>query len=419
MEKFLNAVYDVWIDDIPQPNLEIRYGQYRFRTVAGFFSFYGMYDLLKNCKIQDVYDNPNEIYYYFINGINDIENSIKENENLLPITGEVEKCFLTCSNFFIVLLHEHEFESENCFKLLNQIIEKKSYDANKFYMINNNSLLEDYKKKYNSKINVHSLDFLVKINAKNLSENPCKFVTEKEGFAMSHNRTVKPHRYGLLSKLKKEGLLDSIDWSLVMGWERKRVIREVSEDWDFYYNVFDEEEINQLKPFILWLQDIDIKKSKYEEDHTWFDIEGNHHGIDWHKTFEMKTYENSYVNISTESCYLWPEIHITDKTIKPLFFYQLPIFVASYQHVKFVRERFGLDVFDDIIDHSYDNEPDNRKRFTMIFDEIKRVHSIKPEIIKFYKNNEERFKKNREIILELKNSTKDVDYFKQMIDKKL
>ena len=60
------------------------------------------------------------------------------------------------------------------------------------------------------------------------------------------------------------------------------------------------------------------------------------------------------VNIVTESCYLEDEIHITEKSMKPFYFYQFPLFLASYGHVKHLKERFGFDVFDDILNHSYD-----------------------------------------------------------------
>ena len=40
----------------------------------------------------------------------------------------------------------------------------------------------------------------------------------------------------------------------------------------------------------------------------------------------------------------------------------------------------GFDVFDDVVDHAYDNETDHKKRFGMIIDEVKRLKEIHPNI---------------------------------------
>ena len=58
-------------------------------------------------------------------------------------------------------------------------------------------------------------------------------------------------------------------------------------------------------------------------------------------------------------------------------FLQLPLFVATKHHVKKMRELYGFDFFDDIINHSYDEEPDNGKRMKMIIDEIIRLDNIR------------------------------------------
>ena len=74
-----------------------------------------------------------------------------------------------------------------------------------------------------------------------------------------------------------------------------------------------------------------------------------------------------------------------------------------------VKERYKLDFFDDIIDHSYDNEPNQRKRLDMFVNEIKRLNDNKESIITFYKNNKTRFENNKQKILNLLNVVND-DY---------
>ena len=117
----------------------------------------------------------------------------------------------------------------------------------------------------------------------------------------------------------------------------------------------------------------------------------------------VDTYINSYVNITTESVFnrLPNTVHISEKSFKPFFYYQFPIFVASQGHVKQMKEEYGLDFFDDIIDHSYDDEFDHKKRLIMIIEEIKRLSTVKNELIDFYKSNRDRFENNKKIIINL------------------
>ena len=160
-----------------------------------------------------------------------------------------------------------------------------------------------------------------------------------------------------------------------------------------------------------------FQKSKYENDYN-FDEGG--HRYDHNDSYKVKTYSNSYINITTETNFLSPYIvHITEKTFTPFNFYQIPIFVATYQHVKYLKDMYGFDMFDDILDHSYDNEPDERMRLIMFFNEIKRLNENKELLITFYKNNKERFIYNKEIVVKINNSKRDYDYFKNLIHKNI
>ena len=84
----------------------------------------------------------------------------------------------------------------------------------------------------------------------------------------------------------------------------------------------------------------------------------------------------------------------TEKTFKPFMMEQIPIFVAQPYHVELLRE-IGYDVFDDIIDHSYDEEPDEEKRMELIIQEIKKT--LDKDGTSFYYDNLERFLHNREL----------------------
>jgi hypothetical protein len=83
-----------------------------------------------------------------------------------------------------------------------------------------------------------------------------------------------------------------------------------------------------------------------------------------------------------------------------------------------MKDRFGFDMFDDVINHSYDDEIDNGKRLFMVFNEIKKLLGNKNKLIDFYKNNKNRFLNNREKVLDIYKSENDQNYFRNLINKK-
>ena len=412
--KKLNIVYDNWDDEGPLPNMINSTGLDKFRIVSGLFVFYGMYDRIKNCNLSEVYDNPNENFFYFVNPQG---NSlyIYHQFNTVPLPSLVEKCLYECKNFNIIFLNEHEYETEEYFVLINDYCNLKNYNLEQIYLMNNNYRFKEYKEKYYSNINVYSLNFLLKFISRHLIEFNSKYVTNKQSeFFLCHNRSTKAHRYIILALMIKYDIIKEVDWSLVMGWNRI-----LNPQGNFYEAILNQDEIESLKDEISYLETIEVKRSKYEKEYDWFKNEEISGGFNWGVVYELKTYENSYVNIVTESNFLVNEIHHTEKSIKPFYFYQFPIYLASYNHVKELKERFGFDMFDDVIDHSYDNELDNRKRLLMVFEEIKRLNSMKDDLIQFYNKNRYRFERNKQIVIDIEKSTTDIEYFNKLINKNI
>jgi hypothetical protein len=420
MGNFLNLVYDNWDSETTyKPNLENIFGVNKFKILDGLIRFYGLYDKMKACKIQDVYDNPNEKFYYFINPNGNGEYLFNDRYDI-GLIGEVEQCFMECDNFFIIYLNEHEYEKITFIKLIDQRAKNKLYDLKRIYFINNDSRIYEYKNILNTDINVYALEFLLMFIAGHLSNVHNKFKPEKEGkFFLCHNRSHKPHRYALLVLLKKSGLIDDVDWSLIMGWNRVKNVKNGHLAKHFYEPFFNDDELDFYKDEIEYFDSIDIKKSQYEEDTTWFGAGELSPQFDWKDIYELKSFEESYVNIVTESNYFTDCVHITEKSIKPFHFHQIPIFLSGPNHVKYFKNRYDFDFFDDIIDHSYDSEMDNKKRIGLVFNEIKRVSENKEQIKEFYKNNQERFEKNKEKVKLIHNSKRDVAFFNSLFNKRL
>jgi hypothetical protein len=70
-----------------------------------------------------------------------------------------------------------------------------------------------------------------------------------------------------------------------------------------------------------------------------------------------------------------PHIFCTDKIFKVFSFYHIPIINGGHGLVKYLREE-GFDMFDDIVDHSYDSIIDENERLFAVFDEIVRINSM-------------------------------------------
>lgn len=86
--------------------------------------------------------------------------------------------------------------------------------------------------------------------------------------------------------------------------------------------------------------------------HTLLDRNNIHIGIRPDAQCNLPAINDSYVNLVTETTVI-PKIFITEKTWKPIANAQLFLVFGNPGTVGYLRD-MGVDVFDDIIDHSYD-----------------------------------------------------------------
>lgn len=98
---------------------------------------------------------------------------------------------------------------------------------------------------------------------------------------------------------------------------------------------------------------------------------------------------DSYINLVSESEGSNPlGIFITEKSVKPFIYQQVPIFLGTTGLVKHLRQ-YGFDLFDDIVDHSYDNELNINVRCEMIFEQLLNLRDFDFE--DYFRKNNERF----------------------------
>jgi hypothetical protein len=406
MGNILNLVFSEFnVDGNPKPNLNFMNEELGgdYLILPHIFLKLGYSHLtFKKCTTNDVTKNEN--FYYVINHNCKYENLFNHEDWVIP--NEIEE-LIRNKNLNIIFINEHEsfVGTENEIEKLDTLIKNKRLNPKNFYVINNNSYMNDIKLKLSTEINLYKINFLLELvsthlNVKSTTEN---IKIDKQFIFLCQNRRPKAHRLMLLTYLDCIGLLDLniIDWSLTYGKYN---------DYKLEISVFDNE-ITRLRHELIksYLKITDKPKLCYfEENETWFNNVDDYSQCNH---ISMKTFQESYINIITESHYDILDIHITEKSFKPFYYFQMPLFFASYHHVKKLKEEYGLFLFDDLIDHSYDNEFDDSKRFHMVVDEIKRLSQMKNEIKIYYENSIDKLIENYKFIENYKDKKTIEDYF--------
>jgi hypothetical protein len=420
MTAMLNLVYDFWDGDKPIPNGKTDYPTTHFWDIEEFVNTYinSFSDvqnkiMVKSCRISEVYENPNQKYYYFIcHATINIDEIMTDNK---IITDEIKHCLWSCNNFNLGFFSHHESDDEYGFKLLNE----SDLPKKQIYLINNNYKLNEYVNKYDSQIKICSVMYLpVVVSFTLLNFGGNEFNSDKkERFFMCFNRGQKIHRYSLLTFMLKNNLLDDTNWSLIPN-------NFVIYDFENYNQIFDLEDFKFYENEIQVLNNLKLKISDYEKTELSFDDNNEITVLNpKYKNVLLppeipENYINSYVNLVTETKFSDNEnvIQISEKSFKPFFYYQFPMILATHHHIKAMKEKYDFDFFDDVIDHSYDNEPNQKKRFNLFVNEVKRLHDNKENLIEFYRNNQLRFETNKNKVISIMNNYSDYTFFRSLID---
>lgn len=102
-------------------------------------------------------------------------------------------------------------------------------------------------------------------------------------------------------------------------------------------------------------------------------------------------FTQSYINIVTETI-MRGEVFIGEKTWKPIASGQFFLILGCAGTVSYLRN-IGVDVFDDIIDHSYDLEPDWRKRIQLMQQSFQKLVSM--NVADLWQQTQQRRAQNR------------------------
>jgi len=318
----------------------------------------------------------------------------------LPLSDYVVSILKQKSFIRVIFFNETEPDNYDVVKYINPILIKHNFDPKRFTIISNNEELIKYKN--DTSINVYVNHPHIFAGAKEMIKVEYDYNDNRKYLFMSYNRNLKAHRFFFLCLLKKHNILENIDWSWLRGDEMQKFF-EIP-DW-FYNQIMNKEQFDGLSNEINYIKNNGRKISEYE-----LDIISNlkTDDFDYPNHYKLNSYRNSYIHIVNESYYEDKEaILLSEKSIIPLYFAQLPIYLASQNHLKYFRKKYDFDLFDDFINHDYDDESNNYIRMTKLVNEISRLNNIKDEVIKFCNNSKDRFKRNKEKIIDIVNDFDD------------
>lgn len=298
-------------------------------------------------------------------------------------------------NFYLLFLLEHESDDEKSTLKFYDKLKKEGFNLSKIILVNNNSRVYDYKEKNNLECIVHKSKFLEFSAGKVFSNTNSNYVTEKNGkFFISRNRCGRSHRKLFVFDIIKNNLENDINYSFLN--------QHGHGGYEWYEEFFNKMPEGTDKELVDKVNSL-YKECDYEVGLNYIDPSSKefiHDNSDNHLFLipeHNPAFENSYFNIVTETCFTEENlIHATEKSFRPFNFYMFPIFFATKGHVQYLRDEFNFDLFDDVIDHSYDNEENFVKRYNMVWSEIKRINDDKEFFIKFYNENKFRFSLNKQ-----------------------
>jgi hypothetical protein len=108
-------------------------------------------------------------------------------------------------------------------------------------------------------------------------------------------------------------------------------------------------------------------------------------------------YQNTFVEIISETSYTEAAFNLTEKTLNSIYGCSFPILLSSKGAVGFLRD-MGLDMFDDIVDHSYDTIENPIDRMYRALVDNQELLTNNQMIKQLWLDNQHRFIKNVDFV---------------------
>ena len=204
--------------------------------------------------------------------------------------------------------------------------------------------------------------------------------SEKKKFFLSYNKnTTKPFRVQLLLWLMKTGIIDDSYVSILIkngNFDRNRLRSDKDELYDLiaWFNQFEEKGFNVL----------DWDYPNYQND------------VFSSLRYTTKShYADTVFNIITETTCDTNSLNLTEKSFKGIANchpYLVIGDVNTHTHIK----DLGFELYEDLIDYSFDSIDDSEIRLNSALKEVKRIYNIGGNgILEWYKKNIDKIEHNK------------------------
>ena len=213
--------------------------------------------------------------------------------------------------------------------------------------------------------------------------------TKKEKFFLSYNKNcTRPHRKLFIMWLLQSKLIDDTLYSFLINSDYKHT------NVDIFKNIREHPYMSELLKYYEDFMSLGYKKLDW-------DYKENKNDVYTNTTYTTKDhYSKTLFNIVTETSFENDSINLTEKTFKPLANCQPFLIFGDHNANKKIFD-YGFQLYDDLIDYSFDDIQNNVDRFIACTNEIKRIHSLgEGYIMEWYKNNIDKIEYNKKLFLD-------------------
>lgn len=237
--------------------------------------------------------------------------------------------------------------------------------------------------------------------------------SEKKKFFLSYNKnTTKPFRVQLLLWLMKTGIIDDSYVSILIkngNFDRNRLRSDKDELYDLiaWFNQFEQKGFNVL------------------------DWDYPNHQNDVFSSLKYTTkshYSDTLFNIITETTCDANSLNLTEKSFKGIANCHPYLVIGDVNTHKHIKD-LGFELYEDLIDYSFDSINDSEIRLNSALKEVKRIYNIGGSgILEWYKKNIDKIEHNKikffeykfsdmikETILDLKKQFSSTESYKNII----
>lgn len=366
-----------------------------------------------NCKVSEL-----DTEYGFDNAVFELYDNIDIIWNFTPKNRELNVNFLNEEiDYFndvfkkvsgkenIRLVFSSIMEGANMYDFLVKLIELKNYYGllkKQIVVVTFNDMTRNFK----DELTIISKPFLLwdlSLNYNSLLKNDIvhngekvdlcttdEYInTKKEKFFLSYNKNcTRPHRKLFIMWLLQSKLIDDTLYSLLINADYQHTGTGI------FKEIYERPYVSELLEYHGDFLSLGYNKLDWDYVNNKNDVYSN-------TTYTTKDhYTKTLFNVVTETSFENDSLNLTEKAYKPLANCHPFLILGDVFANKKILD-YGFQIYDDLIDYSFDTIQDNVDRFVACTNEIKRIHSLGEEyIMEWYKKNVNKIEYNKNLFLE-------------------